>query len=330
MRRAAPWLLPLLASLFLAASPRAEPRADPALLLGPEKCVECHKRAGEAWRESHHFSSFKSLTTRSSPYQLAERLGLKSPAKEPACQGCHFTMPLVDGAPKPVAGVSCESCHGPARDWNAAHAPPKDLARDKDTPEARAARLERAETLGLRRPARLLPMLRLCFECHAIADEKLVNVGKHSGGVEFEALAWTQGEMRHNFDETPGGPNREAPPERKRLTYLLGLTLGLEASLRAVAHGTTRDTFAIDLARRIKVLTAALAAAAEATGLPELDEAVRAARAAELRFRNAPRLTEAAEAVSRVAERLAAEHDGSRLAALDPLLPAKYRGEAVK
>lgn len=102
--------------------------------------------------------------------------------------------------------------------------------------------------------------------------------------------------------------------------------------MRSVARGTVRDTYAVDLARKVEVSIAAARAAAAKAGIAELNEAAATAQAAELRFRNAKQLNAAADAIAKLAERIAANHDGSALAALDPMLPeAKvYRGDVFK
>ena len=55
---------------------------------------------------------------------IAATLGLGNPASAPACLGCHATsVPGGDRGRKFLTsdGVSCESCHGPAGGWLAAH-----------------------------------------------------------------------------------------------------------------------------------------------------------------------------------------------------------------
>jgi hypothetical protein len=56
--------------------------------------------------------------------QIAASLGLKDPAEEPACLGCHSTsVPAAERGPRfqQSDGIGCESCHGPASPWIATH-----------------------------------------------------------------------------------------------------------------------------------------------------------------------------------------------------------------
>src|SRR5206468_4857753 len=107
-------------------------------------------------------------------------------------------------------GISCESCHGAAADWNLAHS-------NKDDPD----RLKKAEKLGMIRPTNFYRVAANCFQCHTVPEEKLVNVGGHKAGSEIELVTWTQGEVRHNLQRSNGKKNEEAPPERRRMLYIV-------------------------------------------------------------------------------------------------------------
>jgi hypothetical protein len=65
-------------------------------LLGPETCKACHPAAYETWKESPHARARDSLSERS--------------RKDMRCLSCH-----APDQGKAMAGVSCETCHGPGQ-----------------------------------------------------------------------------------------------------------------------------------------------------------------------------------------------------------------------
>ena len=74
-----------------------------------------------------------------------------------------------------------------------------------------------------------------CYSCHTVPNEALVNVGTHRAGSDFDLVAWSQGEVRHNFISSPGAPenttNAPASKERLRQLYVVGALVDLEISL---------------------------------------------------------------------------------------------------
>lgn len=78
---------------------------------GAETCAGCHNDLTKGWKTTRHAKAFETLKK-------------KSQEKLPACVKCHVTGfekagGYVDQELTPeLAGVQCESCHGPA----AAHA----------------------------------------------------------------------------------------------------------------------------------------------------------------------------------------------------------------
>ena len=69
-----------------------------------------------------HFATFDELHRKPEAKAIADKLGLRSVKRNDECIKCHYTTQTVDGHPRIVAGVSCESCHGAARDWIEMHA----------------------------------------------------------------------------------------------------------------------------------------------------------------------------------------------------------------
>ena len=81
---------------LLLAAPLAVVAAD---LVGPETCKLCHAAAYQSWRETSHARAHESLPPKS--------------RKDPRCTVCH----APDEA-RGIAGVSCESCHGPGQAYS--------------------------------------------------------------------------------------------------------------------------------------------------------------------------------------------------------------------
>jgi hypothetical protein len=103
-------------------------------LVGPETCKACHPAAYEAWRESPHARAHESLPAKS--------------RKEPRCTACH-----APSQEKGVAGVFCETCHGPGQLYAPAY-----VMRDK----------ELARAVGLGDPGE-----RTCLACHTESTPSL-------------------------------------------------------------------------------------------------------------------------------------------------------------
>jgi hypothetical protein len=103
--------------------------------VGPETCKACHAVAYELWRQGPHARALESLPERG--------------REDPRCLGCH-APDREDG----LAGVSCESCHGPGRMYAARY-----VMRDP----------ELARLVGLVEPGE-----KTCLSCHTDSTPSLV------------------------------------------------------------------------------------------------------------------------------------------------------------
>ncbi len=94
--------------------------------VGAKKCSICHKtpKQGEQypkWQESRHSKAFEVLGTAEAKAAGA-KLGVTDPQKDGKCLKCHstaygHTTDRVAQAIPVEEGVSCESCHGPGKDY---------------------------------------------------------------------------------------------------------------------------------------------------------------------------------------------------------------------
>lgn len=110
---------------------KAEGKAPAAGAQSPEyvgsaKCKMCHMKEYKAWAETPHAKALANLEKADAKVvaEMATKLKVEvkgSAAKTDGCVTCHVTgyqlaggYPAADAAKSaPVAGVTCESCHGP-------------------------------------------------------------------------------------------------------------------------------------------------------------------------------------------------------------------------
>ncbi|MEP6656896.1 MAG: cytochrome c family protein [Betaproteobacteria bacterium] len=309
-------------------------RLDPTQVKGPEACGECHEKNLFAWRETHHSKTFKDLPRSDKAREIADKLGIKRVKNDSECVSCHFTSGVAKGETEPqaIAGISCESCHAAGLGYIDVHSDygGKDVKAKDETPAHRKARWEKAEARGIIRPGNLYALAQNCYQCHTVPNEKLVNVGGHAAGSDFELVAWSQGEVRHNLWYTDGKQNKEATPERRRLMYVVGQALDLEYALRGVDKATAKDNYAVAMAQRAKKAALGIKKIADAgVKLPEVAEILKVAGAAEVKLSNEKPLLAAADAIAAQSKLIASKYNGSELAALDGLLPApgSYKGK---
>ena len=296
---------------------------------GPDECAECHKKETENWKSTHHYKTFSDLPRSKEAKEITDKLGLKRIKSESVCLGCHFTSKERKGKPKPIAGITCESCHSAGADWMKRHSEYSGKKKETETEEEAAKRWSDAEAAGMIRPHMIYDLAKNCYSCHVVPQEELVNKGGHAAGSEFELVSWSQGEVRHNTWHNGGKENLQAGPERQRIMYAVGLAVELEEALRAVGKATQPARYAVAMAKRAHAARKKLREAAKTLQTPEFLEMLRAAHSANLKLNNGPSLEAAADRIAAAAKQLASSYDGAQLAALDGLIPGadKYKGK---
>ncbi len=296
---------------------------------GPDECAECHKKETENWKDTHHYKTFSALPRSDDAKQITEKLGLKRIKSESVCLSCHFTSKVRKGKPKPIAGITCESCHNAGADWMKRHSEFSGKKKETETEAEAQQRWADAEASGMIRPHMLYDLTKNCYSCHIVPQEELVNKGGHTAGSQFELVSWSQGEVRHNTWHNGGKENPAAAVERQRMMYAIGLAVELEEALRAVGKSTAPARYAVAMAKRAHAARKKLRDAAKTLPMPEFMEMLRAAHTANLKLNNGPALEAAAERISAAAKQLASNHDGTQLAAIDALIPGadQYKGK---
>ncbi|MBB86074.1 multiheme c-type cytochrome [Abyssibacter sp.] len=329
----------LLAITILAASAWAGPsavhaqelRLDPDKVMGPTACGDCHEASIAAWRDTHHFSTFKDMPRTAEARDIADKLDIKRIKAEGECVSCHFTSKMEDGDVDTIGGITCESCHGAGKDWIEIHSDfgGKDATAENESEAHRTQRWAKSEAAGMIRPGDLYKLAENCYQCHTVPKENLVNTGGHPAGSNFELVAWSQGEVRHNVWYNDGAGNAEASQNRKRVMFLVGQALDLEYALRGVAKATQKAQYAVQMAKRAKRSALRIKAISDAgVSIPEVGELLKIAGSAKVSLNNEAALTAAADKVAVQAKAIASNYDGSELAALDGLLPSAdaYKG----
>jgi hypothetical protein len=305
--------------------------SDPAKIVGPNACAECHKQEAEAWKGTHHFKTFREMPRRKEANEIAEKMGVQRIRSESLCLTCHYTVQQKENKKQPIAGISCESCHSAGEDWIKVHSQFSGKTEKTESKAEAEARWKLAESKGMIRPSSLYRLAKNCYSCHVVPQEDLVNKGGHPAGSAFELVSWSQGEVRHNTWHSKGKENLPASAARKRMLYLVGLGVELETGLRSVARATARRLYAFQMAKRVDRARKQLAVAAKAApNVPEIAKMVEYAYSAGLKLNNERFLTAAADGVSKLLVSITEKYDGSTMAGLDSLIPGpdKFKGTA--
>ena len=301
----------------------ATAQLDHSLVVGPDACVDCHSAENDIWAESTHFKTYEELSQSDRALEIAEALGVDDiEAPDGTCVGCHFTLTgeTADEA-EPIAGISCESCHGAAADWIDAHGQYPGEDAESESPAQKQQRLATAEAAGQIRPQLIHKIAANCMDCHTVPNEELVNTGGHPAGSKFELVSWLEGEVRHNLFWSNGEENKEASPERKRIVYVVGLGTDLEYSLRALAKSAAAGTYRSEMKSRVEAATVKLKAASGAVSDGSISAMLAAASGLNLAEPNAAKLKTAANAIAKVVKKFVVTADASTMGKLDGLIP---------
>ena len=288
-----------------------------------ENCAQCHEKTVEAWSQSTHKITFDELHTRDTAKTILESLGERGSIKRNAeCAQCHYTRHADEpgGRASTIMGVSCQRCHGAGIDW-------VDIHQDEEKYPDKVERLKLAEEAGMRPTYNVYKLASSCFQCHTVPREKLVNGGEHpAGSQDFDLVAWTHGEVRHNFLPRPEDKNREDSIERKRLLYVMGKVLDLEYSLRGLSVATQDGVYLTAMSERVERVYDDIGDLG--VGGSEIDAILAAVpkdgSALKLVANNEDEYRSAADAISEQAQAL--ESRNGDFSAVDSKLPTEYRG----
>lgn len=255
-------------------------------------------------------------------------MGIRRIKSESLCLNCHFTSQIKNGKPMPIAGITCESCHGASKGWLKRHSEYSGKKKATESKAEAAKRWKDSEAAGMIRPRQTYKLAKNCYSCHITPNEKLINVGGHSAGSNFELVSWSQGEVRHNVWYNENKNNPLAGPERKRMLFVVGAIVELEESLRAVGKATQKANYAVSMAKRALRAKKRMEQIVSAVNVPELKKIFAIAKPARLKLNNNAELSSAASKIARLGVQFSAKYKGNKLAGVDPLIPGEstYKG----
>ena len=297
---------------------------DPTLTVGADECVDCHTPEYDIWGETTHFKTYDELSASDAATEIADALGLDDiEAPDGICVDCHFTLvgETFEDA-EPIAGISCESCHGAAAGWIDVHGEYVSGDAASETAEEKAARKDAAADAGQIRPEQINLIAANCLKCHTVPNEELVNVGGHTAGSEFELVSWSQGEVRHNLFWNNGETNAEASPERKRVLFVVGHATDLEFSLRAMGKSSEAGKYREAMADRVRQAIAKLTSINEKISSADVSSIL--AIASGIDVSAAPdqaQIDGAADKIQSAIQAFTMTNNGDALSAIDVLLP---------
>lgn len=301
-------------------------------VVGANECSECHEKTTEIWQQSHHFSTFTDLPRSKEAKEIGDKMGIKRIKSESLCLNCHFTQQEKNDKVTAIAGISCESCHSPAKNWLERHSEFSGKEEGEESKAEIAQRWKDSEAAGMIRPKMLYTLAKNCYSCHITPNEKLVNQGGHSPGSEFELLSWSQGEVRHNVWHSKGEKNREATQERKRMMFVVGAAVELEESLRAVGEATSNDKYAKTMAKRAALAAKRMAAISKLLSVEELNQIIGVVKTVKLSLNQGAALNTAADKIGSLTQAFVDKYDGATFSAIDQILPSKdaYKGKIIQ
>lgn len=313
-----------------------------SMIVGPTKnddnCSSCHALETEAWEATGHFATFKTRHRTDEAKQILANMGSKSMKRAGDCRQCHYTSELKNEKIRASFGVSCESCHGPAREWLAVHSKVSGEMNASDlkwgtgkaqTAESRTQRLAHSQEKGMINSSMIYAIAKNCFGCHTVPNETIVNQGGHKAGSDFELVSWSQGEVRHNFSSSAGAPdsptNRPASTEQKRRLYVTGLMVDLETTLANISRISEKNgSYHLAMVKRANAVRDKLDAVLAAQMISELSVALQLVPSPVVEASSIA--SEIPEQLSQATQAFLNSYDGSELSGIDGLIPTESKG----
>ncbi len=176
---------------------RLRPKSKFATLAG-DACQKCHGDQHNWWYEDPHYASIEPFLERERKNSQIARLYGISPARmargDAVCMDCHGT--IITGREKREVqdGVSCQGCHGPAKEFFEPHQEGEGIEGPTRPGYVKAL------TLGMVELQNLDTRAETCADCHYITDPRLISSG-HPSGIDFDYVAGMK-EIRH-WDSPP-------------------------------------------------------------------------------------------------------------------------------
>lgn len=264
-----------LSALLISGIQISTPSQAFAANVGPDKCGKCHQDETKIWKGSAHAKSFKSIHKNKTGKKILKAVGEKRMKKSAICATCHYTTVEAKGKVKPVAGPSCESCHGQASGWIALHNDygGPGVKREDESAEHKAARIKKAKDAGMIRPNMLYDVAANCMSCHGLANEKLS--GEHASAMldnghplnaNYEIVEYSQGSVRHRFYPPEVTVNQEMTKAEMARFYVIGQAAALVSATEAIKK-TSHAKYVEGQNKRIAKAKSVLSKVPEASAL---------------------------------------------------------------
>jgi mono/diheme cytochrome c family protein len=261
-------------SAFVLVAAHAPAQAEPSAV-GPEKCEKCHREEVKVWEGTQHFKSFKDIHKHKDVKNIIKATGDSQIRRSEVCATCHYTSVEESGKSRPVAGPSCESCHGNASGWITAHNDygGPNVKREQESAEHKAKRIASAKAAGMIRPEMLYDVAANCMSCHGLANPKLS--GEHAAAMldnghplkpEYEIVEYSQGTVRHRFYPPDLTTNKEMTKAEMARLYVIGQAAALVSATEAIKK-TKHAKYVEAQQKRIAKAKEALAKVPEASAL---------------------------------------------------------------
>ncbi len=177
------------------------------------------RSAFTVWAAEDRHSQAYAVLFEERALRMARLLGLKAPHQERRCLDCHSIQGASESPLAQTAltdGVGCEACHGPARQWLAAH-----TLKDWNV---------KTQTLGMNDTLDVATRAKTCVPCHVGAPWRDVNHDLIAAGhprLAFELLSYQKAMPPHwaaKKDEDPVA------------VWAIGRLTSLEASLDLLSY----------------------------------------------------------------------------------------------
>jgi len=248
------WIIAFGFSGLVVNSALAEVEWDPEAVISTNTCAECHEDAVDVWKESKHFASYRNFHKTKEAKEIALELGMdpkKIKRADSLCADCHYTKGVKNNRVKPIAGISCQSCHGAAKDWVELHNDygGPSIKASTESPAHKQQRFADMHAAGMVYPANLYGLANNCFQCHLIANPDLINNTSHPTSSDFDLVDRSQSDIRHY---------QAADSSKKSKLAIAGLTAQMVQSLKALATATPGDRFSDEMTATAQTASANL------------------------------------------------------------------------
>ena len=263
-------LFAILVAAFAAfASAPREVTAEP-YVQGPGACKDCHRDEYQNWKETKHFTSYRTAHRAEDAEKINDAVGGgRSMKRNKTCTVCHYSTEQrnPEDRSRIKYGPSCESCHGASSVWQPIHFDygGANVNRESETSDHKTKRIADTRAAGMVWASMNYDIAAKCMRCHGLARAeisgeaygKMLEAG-HPLNQSFDVVMFSQGLVRHW---------REArTPAKLARLYIAGQAAKLVIASEAAANLDNAQYAAVQM-KRANDAKAVLQSAAQAAVL---------------------------------------------------------------